>query len=264
MSLALRLLLSAALVLLALAVLLIVPVQGATCCPTGHCVRANNFFGARSPRTALLRAANYWLPVAHDGAFLPVTAVLREPERLRASWRAMKREALALPPEALPSFAALDSRQHALCARDGKRWDVCVLKAGGQMHAANAARCPETARVLRALPEVRLAMFSRLAPGKRLAPHRGPWRGVVRVHLGLSVPEPGAARLVVGGEPAYAWREGELVAFDDTYRHRAENTGSAARIVLFCNVARPGALWGLAGAALGEAAYSRALLSAAS
>ena len=33
-------------------------------------------------------------------------------------------------------------------------------------------------------------MFSILEPGKHLPPHRGPYNGVLRLHLGLIVPEP--------------------------------------------------------------------------
>jgi aspartate beta-hydroxylase len=55
-------------------------------------------------------------------------------------------------------------------------------------------------------------------------------------HLPLIVPEDCA--LVIGGE-SRAWREGETVAFDDTYEHEAWNRGSRTRVVLIFDVWHP-------------------------
>jgi beta-hydroxylase len=54
----------------------------------------------------------------------------------------------------------------------------------------NCRLCPETARVLKSIPGVKTAFFSILSPGKYIPPHRGPYNGVLRFHLGLIVPEP--------------------------------------------------------------------------
>jgi aspartyl/asparaginyl beta-hydroxylase (cupin superfamily) len=37
---------------------------------------------------------------------------------------------------------------------------------------------------------MKTAFFSILAPGKHLPAHRGPYKGVMRYHLGLLIPEP--------------------------------------------------------------------------
>jgi ornithine lipid ester-linked acyl 2-hydroxylase len=67
--------------------------------------------------------------------------------------------------------------------------------------AANCASCPHTAALLETIPGVVTAFFSILSPHKHIPPHRGPYRGVVRCHLGLMVPgPPDACGISVGGE----------------------------------------------------------------
>jgi beta-hydroxylase len=86
---------------------------------------------------------------------------------------------------------------------------------------------------------MKTAFFSILGPGARLPPHRGPWRGFIRYHLGLMVPEPAdKIGILVGGEEAH-WREGGSLMFDDTYEHSVWNDTAGTRVVLFLDVVRP-------------------------
>ena len=74
---------------------------------------------------------------------------------------------------------------------------------------------------------------------KHVPAHRGPYKGVIRYHLGLVVPEPaGSARIRVGDETR-AWAEGESLVFDDSYNHEAWNDSDGDRVVLFLDVVRP-------------------------
>ncbi len=70
-------------------------------------------------------------------------------------------------------------------------------------------------------------MFSILEPGKHLPPHRGPYNGVLRLHLGLIVPEPRDQLGIRVENEIYRWREGEAVIFDDAYEHEAWNNTAA-------------------------------------
>ena len=112
--------------------------------------------------------------------------------------------------------------------------------------ASGAARTTHYVHALQAaldaLPLVRIranapeVMFSVLTPGSHILPHRGVTNTRVVCHLPLVVPEDCA--LVVGGE-THVWREGEAVAFDDTYEHEAWNRGSSTRVVLIIDVWNP-------------------------
>jgi beta-hydroxylase len=81
-------------------------------------------------------------------------------------------------------------------------------------------------------------MFALLPPGAKLNPHRDPFAGSLRYHLGLVTPNSDACRIFVDGEE-YSWRDGEDVVFDETYVHWAENRSDTTRVILFCDVERP-------------------------
>ena len=116
--------------------------------------------------------------------------------------------------------------------------------------AGPCAVLPRTAAALRALPGLKTALLSRLAPGTRLAPHQG-WKeisnGVLRCHLALRVPAPGCSGVEVEGE-ARAHAEGALLCFDDSRTHAAFNAHATEdRVVLIFDIARPpGVPWGTA------------------
>jgi beta-hydroxylase len=88
------------------------------------------------------------------------------------------------------------------------------------------------------LPQVKAAMFASLPPGARLVRHRDPYAGSLRYHMGLITPNDPACFIDVDGE-RYHWRDGEVVMFDETYIHFAENTTDKPRIILFADIERP-------------------------
>ena len=92
--------------------------------------------------------------------------------------------------------------------------------------------------ILKTLPKVKAAMFAELPPDGQLNPHRDPFAGSLRYHLGLSTPNDDGCHIIVDGEP-YSWRDGESVVFDETYVHEAYNKTQQNRIILFCDVERP-------------------------
>ena len=81
-------------------------------------------------------------------------------------------------------------------------------------------------------------MFASLEPHSRLNPHRDPFAGCLRYHLGLVTPNSDACFISVDGEP-YAWKDGEAVLFDETYIHSVENDTDVTRIILLCDIERP-------------------------
>ena len=70
---------------------------------------------------------------------------------------------------------------------------------------------------------------------KHLPPHRGPYNGVLRLHLGLIVPEPREQLGIRVGKDVYRWREGEALIFDDAYEHDVWNRTPHTRAVLFAD-----------------------------
>jgi ornithine lipid ester-linked acyl 2-hydroxylase len=137
----------------------------------------------------------------------------------------------------LPSFHDLSPEQAGISTDD--RWKTFFFYAYGIRADGNCERCPETTRLLGAIPGLTTAFFSILGPRKRLPPHRGPYRGVIRYHLGLRIPEPATACGIRVGDEVRHWEEGSSLVFDDTYEHEAWNETDEDRAVLFVDFVRP-------------------------
>lgn len=150
---------------------------------------------------------------------------------LEANWKTIRDEALAVYRGGQAGLIRGDPFFTKI-ADDG--WRRFYFRWYGPILPEARALCPATSALLDALPEIRLAMFSFLAPGSKITVHTGPSKGAKRYHLGLSCPP--EARIVVDGAP-YSWKDGEGVVFDDTYVHSVDNpSATQARIVLFCDV----------------------------
>jgi len=138
--------------------------------------------------------------------------------------------------EPIPPFQEISPEQGAITQDD--RWRTYVLHAYGVRANRNCSLCPETAAAVARIPGMKTALFSILSGHKHIPPHRGPYKGLLRCHLGLSVPEPEACRIRVGTHFA-DWREGRALIFDDTCEHEVWNEGGTVRIVLFIDFLRP-------------------------
>jgi len=156
---------------------------------------------------------------------------------LRGQWQAIRHEALRLFDEGY--IKAAEKNNDASFASFFKTgWKRFYLTWYGHPLQSAEALCPRTVALLRDIPEVKAAMFALLPPGARLNPHRDPFAGSLRYHLGLATPNSDACRIVVDGQE-YSWRDGEDTVFDETFVHWAENRSDATRVILFCDVERP-------------------------
>jgi beta-hydroxylase len=117
-------------------------------------------------------------------------------------------------------------------------WKRFYLKWYGDAHPSAQRLCPRTTELLRRLPDVSAAMFATLPPGAVLNPHKDPYAGSLRYHLGLVTPNDDACHIDVDGQ-RYSWRDGEAVIFDETFIHTAENRTDVERLILFCDITRP-------------------------
>jgi len=158
---------------------------------------------------------------------------------LEAHWRDIRREldAVLERRDALPNFQDISTDQATIT--DDDRWKTYFLYGFGFRSDANCARCPETARLVAAVPGMQTAMFSILAPGKHIPEHNGPYKGLIRYHLALKVPEPREQCRIRVDDRIVHWEEGHSLLFDDTYEHEVWNDTDDERVVLFLDVVRP-------------------------
>jgi ornithine lipid ester-linked acyl 2-hydroxylase len=137
----------------------------------------------------------------------------------------------------IPPFQEFSEEQRTLTKDSG--WKTFMFLGYGAQSLANCSLCPLTWAALQRVDGLQTALFSILEPGKRLPSHRGPFKGVLRGHLGLIIP----AQLPYTGigidASEFDWIEGKLLIFDDTFYHSAWNLSSGRRVVLFFDFERP-------------------------
>ena len=139
----------------------------------------------------------------------------------------------------MPFFADVSKHQTRIAAN--QPWRVFPFFSYGTINHDNCARAPVLSSICLQIPSVRLAMLSMMEDGTEIPSHCGFFKSVLRVHLTLLTDEPdphGKRFIEVGGE-RHSWKEGELVAFDDTFPHRVSNGVKGRRVVLFLDVERP-------------------------
>ena len=131
-------------------------------------------------------------------------------------------------------------RRFRRCTRDlfvaGRAWRTFLLKIWGHEIKENIAAVPDTYAAISRIPGVHSALFSILAGGAEIVPHRGSAAGVIRFHYPLIVPkEPEKCWIEISGHHFF-WKEGEPLVFDDTREHWVKNETEETRVVLIIGI----------------------------
>jgi aspartate beta-hydroxylase len=179
----------------------------------------------------------------HDPMLQPWAKALRD------AWPAMRDEALALLAEDrdFESFLGLTPGQ----SRDGyiggsnpnASWDAYFFYRHGKRFDDHHLRCPNTSAVLESIELCRVnrqapeACFSVIRPNSTIMAHYGVTNTRLVMHLPLLVPPQCALNVIDAGE--HHWREGELMMFDDTYKHEAWNRSGEPRLILLLDCWNP-------------------------
>jgi len=160
-------------------------------------------------------------------------------EHIERNWTVIRDELAVLleDHDALPNFQDISKDQIEIT--DDDRWKTLFLYGYGFEAKLGVELCPKTAALMREIPGMTTAMFSILSPRKHILDHRGPYKGVLRYHLGLIVPEDAPSCRIRVGEDIRHWEEGKSLIFDDTFNHEVWNDTDETRVVLFVDVMRP-------------------------
>lgn len=172
-------------------------------------------------------------PAIFDAGVFPA---VRELER---QWPTLRAEidAVLVDLERLPGLGDISPDQRRIATDE--RWKAFVFYGFGFHSDLNCARCPETRRLLEAIPGLENAWLSILAPGYHVPSHTGITKGLINCLLGLKVPRPpGSSRIRIGDE-VRAFTEGEAIVFDDTVSHEVWNESEGERVVLLASFRRP-------------------------
>lgn len=199
----------------------------------------HGFWGQVFDHSGLLAPVNVFLyafSAVPNKPFISLPTYFPELEVLQRNAAVIRDEGLQLMAHSMRAPDRNDDAGFNSFAKAG--WKRFYLKWYGDAHPSADRLCPQTTALLRGLPRVKAAMFASLPPGAVLNPHRDPYAGSLRYHLGLATPNDDGCFIVVDGE-FYSWRDAQGVIFDETFIHTAENRTKAERLILFCDVERP-------------------------
>ena len=158
---------------------------------------------------------------------------------VEADWKKIRKELdeVMKDREKLPNLHDIIEQGNTIS--EGNSWKTYLLAGLGIECEKNRKRCPETVRLLDKIPNVLNAYFSILSPGKHIPPHKGPYNGLVKYHLGLLMPEPKEKCRIRIDDQIKVWEEGKTLIFDDTYNHEVWNDTEGHRVVLLVDFLRP-------------------------
>jgi beta-hydroxylase len=189
--------------------------------------------------SVILAPVNTFMVLASRVPTTPYVPLSRMPELklLADNWETIRDEALNLAKQSeIKAPTKHDDIGFNSFFKYG--WKRFYLKWYDAKHPSAQTLCPQTVALLNQIPSVKAAMFAELPPGGRLNPHRDPFSGSLRYHLGLTTPNEDTCYIDVDGI-RHVWHDGEGVIFDETYVHEAHNKSDKNRIILFCDVQRP-------------------------
>ena len=185
------------------------------------------------------RNLKYYNSKIKTPAYLDLDKYFADYRILEENWREIKQEIEGVieSGKTLPKFHEVDDGQEYISDNDGISWSLLNLLLYEMWHEKNCDLCPKTTSILRGLGGVKSAYFSILAAGKHIPPHKGPYKGIIRYQLALSVPKNGECKIIVDDKDCF-WEEGKSVLFDDTYTHEVINNTNEVRIALLLDVKR--------------------------
>ncbi len=96
---------------------------------------------------------------------------------------------------------------------------------------------PETMKLINEC-SCTLAFFSMFEPNTKLVRHRGVYKGLLRYHLPLIIPDEWDKCFINVNGRVLNWRIGEDLMFDDRFLHHAENNTNQQRVILFLDIKR--------------------------
>jgi beta-hydroxylase len=167
-------------------------------------------------------------PPVYDNATFPWA------KEVEKAWPQIRAELdrVLLRQSELPTFQDISTDVRTISTDAG--WKTFFLVGFGVKSEQNIRACPETWQAVQKIPGLKTAMFSIFEPGKHLPAHRGPYNGVLRLHLGMIVPEPADKIAIRVKDQICHWQEGKALIFDDAWNHTDKT-----RVVLFVDFVKP-------------------------
>jgi beta-hydroxylase len=125
---------------------------------------------------------------------------------------------------------------------DNNCWRALYLKKVGKIDNDMIKYFPNTIELIKD-EQIHNAMFSILDPGVEIPQHAGYYKGYLRYHMGVVIPNNDTDKIddkayIVCGEEKYVWKQGKCIVFDDMYLHYVKNPTNQKRVVLYLDIKR--------------------------
>lgn len=126
-------------------------------------------------------------------------------------------------------------------------WRALYLKKIGKIDENMTQYFPSTIELIKD-EQIHNAFFSILDPGVEIPPHVGYYKGYLRYHMGVIIPNNETNRtddkayIICGGEK-YIWKENVGIVFDDLYLHNVQNPTNQTRVVFYLDIKRKSDLY---------------------
>eukprot|EP00656_Telonema_subtile_P034286 TRINITY_DN38390_c0_g1_i2.p1 TRINITY_DN38390_c0_g1~~TRINITY_DN38390_c0_g1_i2.p1 ORF type:complete len:353 (+),score=50.15 TRINITY_DN38390_c0_g1_i2:188-1246(+) len=125
----------------------------------------------------------------------------------------------------------------------GGNWDWNFLYGTTGKNQEACAKVPLTHSVIKALPvtyNYGFVFFSRLKPGTHIKPHTGSTNLRIRLHLGIQIPhEENYVAKIRAGTEFEAWKQDDVLVFDDAFEHEVVYQGKTERAILIVDIWHP-------------------------
>jgi aspartyl/asparaginyl beta-hydroxylase (cupin superfamily) len=124
-----------------------------------------------------------------NSPYLNMDTYFKDHSILEDNWKVIKEEIESIISKAdtLPKFHEVDKGQEFISDNDGIAWSMFNVKTYGFWHSTNVKQCPKTVEIIKSLKNVSGVYFSILDAGKHIPAHNGPYKGILRYQLALSV-----------------------------------------------------------------------------
>lgn len=207
------------------------------------------YFNGRSRRLPLIRQFfNYSTLLAPYNALMYIFSKqpsqpfynredFKELDLIKENWQIIKEEGEKLFDEGYIR-AAIDGNEAGFGSFFKKGWTRFYLTWNKEVLTSAAPLCPKTLELVKQVPCIKSALFTRLPAHSHLNPHRDPFAGTLRYHLGLATPNSDKCSIFVDEQPQ-AWQDGEDFIFDETFVHWVINDTDQSRLIFFCDIDRP-------------------------
>ncbi|MBF4136269.1 MULTISPECIES: aspartyl/asparaginyl beta-hydroxylase domain-containing protein [Streptomyces] len=196
--------------------------------------------GSPSVNQPRIRAVTNWIFLRAAGPDRPRVIL---PEKVFPAARELEERFPALRAEidallekrTIPAYGAFDPVR---AAQVSEEWKLYYAYMYGQSNELARDEVPTLLAFAQSRPEVVNAFVSILDPGVELPPHKDPYAGVLRYHLGVRVPRVNPPHIRLD-QDRHTWKEGEGRVLDVSVEHEVVNTSEEPRVVVIIDFRRP-------------------------